>query len=411
MRAEVASTQASSSPPPAAPDLRAFAELFDAHAHHLFDYCSLLLGDGVDAIRATQATLITGYALIGKVRDPSRLRAWLFALAHRECTSKDPARAELRAQIWVGELADDDAAPPTTARATVAYRSVAKDAAAGQHSIHDTEATAKRGARSIPPAFSSLSAAEREVLDLVYRHDVGVSNVPTILGSSENYAQNLLANAVMRFQLSRALSASFDSSRAPDSDSAGSGLEQISTVPLTPMPASLWRQTARAVADDGLGSFCKAVAAHAGRLGPNGFPVQPTATSGRRRHRRLAIVTALLFITLAGGAAAVAYAAGAIRAVNPPPRTALITTPGSSPKAATSSPAAHKHRHHTRAHRKKHRRHNTATGRSSSTLTTPAHQTSTKPNPTPPFILKSPPPTTPAPTPTPTPSPTATPTA
>ncbi|HUD77582.1 MAG TPA: hypothetical protein VMR00_07010 [Streptosporangiaceae bacterium] len=46
----------------AAPDLRAFAAIFDAHAVHLFDYCRSLLGSADAAAGAAEATLITASA-------------------------------------------------------------------------------------------------------------------------------------------------------------------------------------------------------------------------------------------------------------------------------------------------------------------------------------------------------------
>ena len=74
------------------PDL--FAEMFDEHAAHLFDYCRLLLGDPDDAASVTKVTLVAGASLIWCLRDRSRMRAWLLALSRRECLSENPARAE-----------------------------------------------------------------------------------------------------------------------------------------------------------------------------------------------------------------------------------------------------------------------------------------------------------------------------
>ena len=83
--------------PLASGDAGTFAEMFDEHARHVFDYCKSILTDEVEAARATEATFITASSLIPWLRDHDRLRPWLFALARNECTSSRPGRVALAA--------------------------------------------------------------------------------------------------------------------------------------------------------------------------------------------------------------------------------------------------------------------------------------------------------------------------
>ena len=79
---------------PAVIDRSAFAGMFDDHAAHLYDYCLSLLGDEAEAASAARVTLIAAYKLGGRMTEPGRLRAWMFASGRRECLSESPIRRE-----------------------------------------------------------------------------------------------------------------------------------------------------------------------------------------------------------------------------------------------------------------------------------------------------------------------------
>ena len=64
---------------------RVIADLFYAFAAYLFDYCEGLLRDPDKAADAVRDTLILADAEIGKLRDPDRLRVWLYSIARRQC--------------------------------------------------------------------------------------------------------------------------------------------------------------------------------------------------------------------------------------------------------------------------------------------------------------------------------------
>ena len=108
-------------------DRDAFAEMFDAHAQHVFDYCCGLLGDHARAASATQVTLVAAHSLSSRLRDRDRMRAWLLALARRECLPASPEPgvhpppdADLADALAVVGETDSDVAEPDTSVVAVA---------------------------------------------------------------------------------------------------------------------------------------------------------------------------------------------------------------------------------------------------------------------------------------------------
>src|SRR5215469_15712237 len=75
-----------------------FKAAFEAHTAHLHDYCRSLLGDSVAAADAAQATLVIAFSLLDRLQDTGRVRAWLLALARRQCRKPSPARSQMLAR-------------------------------------------------------------------------------------------------------------------------------------------------------------------------------------------------------------------------------------------------------------------------------------------------------------------------
>ena len=232
---------------PAAPgDSARFAAMFDPHAAHLYDYCTSQLADGQEAADATQATLIMAYSLSGRLKDADRLRAWLFALARRECTSEQPVRAALPNSAW------DSAGPVREAEpATVEMRLA--DFHAREHATRHAAAA----------KLAALPSGEREVLDLVYRHYVSPAELPAILGLPASRAQALLAAAVENFERSE----------------QGGELKvtDVSAIPLATLPSSVWRRTAGVVLDPDLASYRESAGRQCGQARPGRLPATGNA--------------------------------------------------------------------------------------------------------------------------------------
>ena len=86
-------------------DSAALAAAFDQYAQGLYDYCRSLLAEPPEAAEAVQDTFIVAPARLSELRNPERLRAWLFAVARNECHSRlrvglSPPSARPRTVGW-----------------------------------------------------------------------------------------------------------------------------------------------------------------------------------------------------------------------------------------------------------------------------------------------------------------------
>lgn len=250
--------------PSAADDPMVFADMFDAHAAHVFDYCYGLLNNRADAATATHVTLIAAHSLVGQLADLGRLRAWLLAMARCECMAEESARAP-----ELGDLADVAAALDVSDDEFI-------EAGAGEISRMGADGEDESPVRS---ALLSMDDLERDSLNLVYRHGVSPAEFPTVLGIPSAEAQTLLTAAETKFELSANSMSRDDVEPDPKLAALHPALQQLSALPLACIPASVWRRTARVVIDPKFRAYRDAVGARARNLGPDGFPVQ-TKPSG-----------------------------------------------------------------------------------------------------------------------------------
>ena len=65
-------------------DADGLAEAYDRYADPLYKYCRTMLSDPADAADAVQDTFVIAAARLAGLREPRRLRAWLFAVARNE---------------------------------------------------------------------------------------------------------------------------------------------------------------------------------------------------------------------------------------------------------------------------------------------------------------------------------------
>ena len=79
-------------------DADGLAEAYDRYAAPLYTYCRSLLREQADAADAVQDTFVIAASKLAGLRDQSRLRPWLYAVARNEChrrlreTMGEPAR-------------------------------------------------------------------------------------------------------------------------------------------------------------------------------------------------------------------------------------------------------------------------------------------------------------------------------
>ena len=70
-------------------------EAYDRYADPLYRYCLASLGEPAKAADAVQDTFVIAAARLAELREPDRLRAWLYAVARNECERiARPARPE-----------------------------------------------------------------------------------------------------------------------------------------------------------------------------------------------------------------------------------------------------------------------------------------------------------------------------
>jgi DNA-directed RNA polymerase specialized sigma24 family protein len=353
-----------------------FAALFEAHAAHVYDYCYSLLGDRREASGATQATLVTAYALADGLQDTSRLRVFLFALARRKCLGEHPAEAVSSRPTW--------------------------DSAADR--------VGTRLERAAAAALGAVPAPEREVLDLVYRHSVSPAELHAILGNSADQAGALLAAAVAGFESADRASVgpAWDFGE-PVAEAPAAGVEKISIVPLLALPSALWRRTVSVALHPELASYRESLGPSLGEFGPDGFtPSEPPPPPARKLVLTSALLGALLLAPATAGAILVTI-------LDPPPAIShaisdvLGSSPSPSASASSQVPTPHP-ANSLRVHRKR-----------AKTIILPvypkASSTSRKPHPAPvtkkPSASASPsssPSASPSSSPSPSPSPSSTPT-
>src|ERR1039457_3420573 len=65
-------------------DPAGLAEAYDRYAVPLYAYCCSMLGEPADAADAVQDTFLIAAAKLRGLRDPGKLRPWLYAVAPKE---------------------------------------------------------------------------------------------------------------------------------------------------------------------------------------------------------------------------------------------------------------------------------------------------------------------------------------
>jgi RNA polymerase sigma factor (sigma-70 family) len=159
-------------------DPAGLAEAYDKYAAPLYTYCGTMLREPADAADAVQDTFVIAACRLSGLRDPERLRSWLYAVARNECHRRLRSRGD---QAPLEEALDvtDDAADVSAGAERAELRALVRDAATG------------------------LGPAEREVVELQLRQGLGSGEVASVLGISRNHAHALLSRA--RDQLETAL--------------------------------------------------------------------------------------------------------------------------------------------------------------------------------------------------------------
>src|SRR6266545_606312 len=139
-------------------DRGAFAAIYDRYADRLHDFCWSLLRDRDEAADATQDAFLVAAERLGQLRDPERLRPWLYAVARSQALRRARARQRV---VPEEEMIDrpDTAAGPESATAPCSTSTCARGSRApswarpwGSRPATPTCCSAGCGTRSSDPS-------------------------------------------------------------------------------------------------------------------------------------------------------------------------------------------------------------------------------------------------------------------
>ena len=161
-------------------DPAGLAEAYDRYALPLYSYCRAMLPEPADAADAVQDTFLVATAKVRNLRDPGKLRSWLYAVARNECLRRLRAGKALSA---LEEGADRPIQAPEVG--------IAAERAELQQLVRD--------------AIDGLNPGERDVIELSLSHELAGDELADALGVSRKHAHAQLSRA--RSQLERSLGA------------------------------------------------------------------------------------------------------------------------------------------------------------------------------------------------------------
>jgi len=156
-------------------DPAGLAAAYDNYAPGLYAYCRTLLSEPADAADAVQDTYVIAAAKLDGLRDPDRLRPWLYAVARNECYRRLQAR---------GLSAPLDAAVEMTSDEP------GVELGPEREELRDL----------VVDALSGLNPSDREVIELNLRHALDGEELADALGVSRNHAQALMSRARSQFE-------------------------------------------------------------------------------------------------------------------------------------------------------------------------------------------------------------------
>jgi RNA polymerase sigma factor (sigma-70 family) len=150
-------------------DPEGLAVAYDRYSGLLFGYCQSLLRQPEDAADAVQDTFVIAASKLGRLRDPERLKAWLFAVARNECLHRLKSRKDVPALDDLPEQPDESV---------------------------DVGGEAERAESRalIRAAVGGLNNGERDVINQLW-YGLEVPEVAMVLGVSRNHAHSLFSRA------------------------------------------------------------------------------------------------------------------------------------------------------------------------------------------------------------------------
>lgn len=151
-------------------DADALTQIYDTYAPWLYEYCHALLRDQTVAAYALHDSLIAATEHVRRLREPERLRSWLYALVRAECM----------------RLRDDPDRPTDGHEAPEIEDPLIDEADRAQR--EDTRLL-------VHSALSGLTGRQREALDLTVRHELTTEELAAVLDVSTRQSAELARQA------------------------------------------------------------------------------------------------------------------------------------------------------------------------------------------------------------------------
>ena len=157
-------------------DPAALAAAYDQFAPSLYGYCRSLLSEPADAAGAVRDTFVVAQAKLPLLRDPGRLRPWLYAVARNECRRR---------------LHGDGASVPLTD----------DEFGAGEATADLGPALEQAWQREmVSSALAELEPGDQEIVELHLRHEFYGADLADALGVPRNQVHTLTSRARTRFE-------------------------------------------------------------------------------------------------------------------------------------------------------------------------------------------------------------------
>ena len=161
-------------------DRTAFAAIYDRYADRLYDFCVGMLRDRDSAADCVQDVFVTAATKLVQLREPDRLRSWLYAIARSEALARIRDRKR--------EMPSEELPDMPTTEADLA-----------------TLAARNELAKLIADASGGLSDRDRLVLELSYRQGLDGPELADALGVTHKNANTLVER--LRDTIARSLGA------------------------------------------------------------------------------------------------------------------------------------------------------------------------------------------------------------
>jgi RNA polymerase sigma factor (sigma-70 family) len=156
-------------------DPAGLAAAYDRYAADLFSYSQVLLTEPADAADAVQDTFVIAAGKVSALRDPDRLRPWLYAVARNECHRRLRTRDSATPLDESAEVSDDTA-----------------DLGAGLEQAEIREL--------VWAALAGLTESEREIIELTLGHELTGADLADTLGVPRNQAHAMASRARVHFE-------------------------------------------------------------------------------------------------------------------------------------------------------------------------------------------------------------------